>query len=113
MERNTDVKIKCFKCGKLYTMDMMRIGPDGKNLVCRNCLDRKTAQKQELTKSSSESKALKEEPMKEYFCKACKYNFTRAKHLAISTCPNCGSSGSLLLKGSTAKIISDASKMKG
>ena len=92
-------------------MDMMRIGPDSKNLVCRNCLERKTAQKQELKTISA--KTQKEEPMKEYFCKACKYNFKRAKHLAISTCPYCGSSGSIINKGSTAKIMADSFKMKG
>ena len=86
--------------------------PNGKNLVCRNCLDRKPVQKQE-SKTAAESKMQKQdEPMKEYFCKACKYNFKRAKHLVISTCPYCGS-GSVISKGSTARIIADASKMKG
>ena len=92
-------------------MAMMRMDPNGKNLACRNCLERKTAQKQE-TKPASESKAKKDEPMKEYFCKSCKYNFKRAKHLAIKTCPYCGS-GSVISKGSTARIMADAFKMKG
>ncbi len=51
--------------------------------------------------------------MKEYFCKACKYNFKRTKHLVISACPYCGSSGSVNVKGSTARIMADAFKMKG
>ena len=107
IERNTDVRIKCFKCGKEYSMDMMRMDPNGKNLVCRACLERKPAQGQ----VKSEPKA-QEQAMKEYFCKSCKYNFSRAKHLTVSTCPYCGS-GSVILKGSTSRIIADASKMKG
>ena len=85
---------------------------NGKNLVCRSCLERKPA-KQGQT-AMPEAKPQKQEPaMKEYFCKSCKYNFKRAKHLAISTCPYCNSSGSIMAKGSTAKIISDSFKMKG
>ncbi|MBI2557869.1 hypothetical protein HYW20_00975 [Candidatus Woesearchaeota archaeon] len=87
---------------------MMRIGPGSKNLVCGECLERKSAQKQE-----TKSELSKEEPVKEYFCKECRYNFKRAKHLAISACPYCGSSGSLMVKGSTARIMADAAKMKG
>ena len=51
--------------------------------------------------------------MKEYFCKECKYSFKRAKHLVVSACPYCGSSGSIAVKGSAARIIADAAKMKG
>ncbi len=88
-------------------MDMMRIGSDRMNLVCRNCLERKP-QKQKQTKVKKQ-----EEPIfKDYFCKECKYSFKRAKHLSVSACPYCGASGSLMVKGSTAKIIADASKMK-
>ena len=91
---------------------MMRIGPDRKNLMCRNCLERKPVQKQEPAKS--ETKSQKQEPsLKEYFCKECKYSFSRAKHIIVSTCPYCGSSGYLMIKGSTARIIADAAKMKG
>ena len=92
-------------------MGMMRMDPNGKNLACRNCLERKPVQKQEA-KTVQNIKA-QQEVMKEYFCKACKYNFKRAKHLVISTCPYCNSSGSVISKGSTARIIADAAKMKG
>ena len=93
-------------------MDMMRIGPDSKNLVCRNCLERKTAQSKDGKKIAASKEQAQEPSMKEYFCKACRYNFKRAKHLSIPTCPYCGASGSIMVKGSTAKIIADASKMK-
>ena len=114
IEKNTDVKVKCFKCGSEYAMSMMRMDQNGKNLVCRNCLDRKvssnTAPKEEA-KSQKTNK--QEEPaMKEYFCKACKYNFKRAKHLVVSTCPYCGSEN-INVKGSTARIMSEAFRMKG
>ncbi|MBI2652518.1 hypothetical protein HYX00_03540 [Candidatus Woesearchaeota archaeon] len=89
---------------------MMRMDPNGKNLVCRSCLERKTVQK-EQTKADATSQK-QEAVMKEYFCKSCKYNFSRAKHLTITTCPYCGS-GSIMTKGSTSRIIADASKMKG
>ena len=107
IERNTDVKIKCYKCGNEYAMDMMRMDLNGKNLVCRNCLERKQDMKAEIKPQKQET------IMKEYFCKACKYNFSRAKHLTLSTCPYCGASGSLMAKGSTAKIMADSFKMKG
>ena len=113
IERNTDVKIKCYKCGNEYAMNMMRMDPNGRNLACRNCLERKPIQKEvSQVKGSQETKIQnKQEAMKEYFCKECKYNFKRAKHLSISACPYCGSK-SLMIKGSTARIIADASKMK-
>ena len=109
IEKNTDVRIKCFKCGNEYAMNMMRMDPNGKNLACRNCLERKSV----IKDTKIDIKTQKEEPFKEYFCKACKYNFKRAKHLSVSTCPYCGSSGSIMTKGSTARIIADATKMKG
>ena len=112
IERNTDAMIKCYKCGNEYAMDMMRMDPNGKNLVCRNCLDRKPLQKQVITKVESKPKKQENFDMKEYFCKECKYNFSRAKHLVVSSCPYCGSSGTVVTKGSTAKIMADASKMK-
>ena len=92
-------------------MSMMRMDSNGKNLACRNCLERKLFHKQDV---KIETKPQKQEAtMKEYFCKACKYNFSRAKHLALSSCPYCGASGSLMAKGSTAKIMADSFKMKG
>lgn len=97
-------------------MGMMRMDPNGKNLVCRNCLERKPVQKSEsITKNEQQTKTqkLEESPMKEYFCKECKYNFKRAKHIVVSTCPYCGSSGTIMTKGSTARIMADAFRMKG
>jgi len=93
---------------------MMRMDPNGKNLVCRNCLERKLIKKNETSiKSEQTAKTQKDDsPTKEYFCKACKYNFRRAKHLVISTCPYCGS-GNIMTKGSTARIMADAFRMKG
>ena len=114
IERNTDIKIKCYKCGNEYQMSMMRMESNRMNLVCKNCLERKPVQKQEV-KAVQENKQQKQQEtlMKEYFCKACKFSFKRAKHLTIRTCPYCGYSGSIMVKGSTAKIIADAAKMKG
>ena len=108
--------IKCYKCGNEYAMGMMRMDPNGKNLACRNCIERKPVQKQE-TKLALEEKTRKsqkqEEPsFKEYFCRECRYNFKRARHLAIKTCPYCGS-GNIMTKGSTARIMADAFRMKG
>ncbi len=112
IEKKTDVKINCHSCGNEYAMDMMRMAPDGKNLICRNCLERKPAKKQEQKAEAIKAQKQQEPQFKEYFCKACKYSFKRAKHLAITTCPYCDSN-SLMIKGSTARIIADAAKMKG
>ena len=111
IDRNTDARIKCYKCGNEYSMDMMRMDPNGKNLVCRNCLDRKPVQKEQM-KTETKNIHPQEPAMKEYFCKACKYTFKRAKHLVIATCPYCDSSGSVMTKGSASRILADASKMK-
>ncbi|MBI2654587.1 hypothetical protein HYX02_07340 [Candidatus Woesearchaeota archaeon] len=112
IDKNTEITIKCYKCSNEYPMTMMRMDSNGKSLVCRNCLERKSVQKHELAKPQQAQK--QEEPaLKEYFCKECKYNFKRANHLKITTCPYCSSSGSLMVKGSTARIIADAAKMKG
>ena len=93
---------------------MMRMDPNGKNLVCRGCLDRKVSSNTATKEEAKSQKTTKQEesPMKECFCKACKYNFKRAKHLAVSTCPYCGS-GNVNVKGSTARIMSEAFRMKG
>ncbi len=114
IEKNTDFKIKCYKCGNEHPMNMMRMDPNGKNLVCRGCLDRKVSSNTTTKEEVKSQKTTKQEesPIKEYFCKACKYNFKRAKHLAVSTCPYCGS-GNVNVKGSTARIMADAFKMKG
>ena len=92
---------------------MMRMDSNGKSLVCRNCLDRKPLQKRSPQEKANSKAQKQDELMKEYFCKACKYNFNRAKHIVVSNCPYCGSKGSVMVKGSTARIIADVSKMKG
>ena len=112
IEKNTDMHIKCYKCGNQYTMDMMRMDPKGNSMVCRNCLERKQVQKQDSIAKTDLKAQKKEESMKEYFCKECRYNFKRAKHIVVSTCPYCGSSG-VVSKGSTARIMADAFRMKG
>jgi len=111
IDKNSEIRIKCQKCGNEYAMAMMRMAPDGKNLMCRNCIERKPIQKQEAI---AENRQKKEEApaFKEYFCKSCKYSFKRAKRLAISSCPYCDSS-SLMVKGSVARIMADVAKMKG
>lgn len=87
------------------------MAPDRKNLMCRNCIERRPVQKQEAIAENNRKKA--EVPsFKEYFCKSCKYSFKRAKHLAINSCPYCDS-GSLMIKGSVARIMADVAKMKG
>ncbi|MBI2660540.1 hypothetical protein HYX07_05235 [Candidatus Woesearchaeota archaeon] len=92
-------------------MAMMRMDSNGKNLVCRNCLERKPVQKQEQIVQEKPKKQ-EEISFKEYFCKSCKYSFKRAKHLVVKTCPYCDSI-SLMVKGSVARIMADVAKMKG
>src|SRR3989338_138025 len=98
IERNTDVSIKCFKCGNSYTMDQMRMDPKSPNLTCRNCLERKTPVKSAPMPKDPyaplDAPSKKSSEKTSYFCKACRYNFTRAAHIPISTCPYCSASGS-------------------
>ncbi|MEK6943081.1 MAG: hypothetical protein AABX00_03405 [Nanoarchaeota archaeon] len=103
--------IKCYKCGNEYTMDKMRMESSKMRLVCRNCLEGKQVVKQE-TKQAGKPVKSEASPMQDYFCKGCKYSFKRAKHLDIRTCPYCDSK-SVITRGSTARIIADAAKMKG
>ena len=93
IEKNTDVRIKCYKCGNQYDMTMMRMDSNGKNLVCRSCLDRKPIAKESVTSIKKEAPKQTEE-VKEYFCKECRYNFKRGKKVVVSVCPYCGSSDS-------------------
>jgi DNA-directed RNA polymerase subunit RPC12/RpoP len=121
--RNDDVQIRCFKCGNEYTMSMMRMHSDGKNLVCKSCLDRKPASQMKepstLPVSAKPTMKMESKPKPqvfdstEYFCKDCRYSFKRASHLVIKVCPYCGSSGGVQEKGSTDRIIADAARMKG
>ena len=97
-------------------MDMLRMDPNGKNLICRSCLERNPVANQAAKLKVAEwSKAAKQEArdLKEYFCNECRYSFKRAKHLVISSCPYCNSSNSIVTKGSAARILSDVAKMKG
>lgn len=90
---------------------MMRISSDVKNLVCRSCLERKPLQKGQTAVENKQQE--RKSASKDYFCKECKYNFKRARHLAVSACPYCSASGSLTVKGSTARIMADAFRIKG
>ena len=113
IEKNTDVKIKCYKCGNEHAMGMMRMDTNGKNLICRNCLERKVVKKESAAEPKAQKSSKQEEStMKEYFCKDCRYNSKRAKHLTINTCPYCDS-GNVITKGSTARIMADSFRMKG
>ena len=92
--------------------------PNGRNLTCKSCLERKPAQNA-VSKESSQMNASggaakpESKEQKEYFCKECRYSFKRAKCLVITSCPYCNSSDGIVTKGSTARILSDVAKMKG
>ena len=111
IERNTDIRMKCHKCGCEFTMNMMRMDSDGKKLICKACLERYPSSPQAASKALK--KTIDDQEVTHYFCKQCKYSFKRASHLDVKTCPYCNSSNSVVTKGSTARILSDASKMKG
>ena len=125
IERNTDVKIKFFKCGTQFTMDQMRMDPNGKNLICRNCLERKVPSRG-LDDDSLSSRPFKANPQGlpkssdakssdkiQYFCKACKYNFTRAAHIPVNSCPYCSNTGGIVKKGSSKSIVREVEDMMG
>ncbi len=87
-----EIMMKCYKCGHSYTVDEMRYGPDGKTLMCINCIERRHVEpirvvehKKELPKKAAKSK----EGMRIYRCTSCNYKFSRAAHLNITRCPYC------------------------
>ncbi len=104
-------------------MDQMRMDTNGKNLVCRNCLERKNPAKQApldeedyITLKSGNSRSVSPAAKKQsdkvsYFCKACKYSFSRAAHIEISTCPYCSQSGMLTKKGTAASMVKEIEDM--
>ncbi len=120
IERNTDVRIKCYQCGGEFTMDQMRMGPTGKNLVCKNCLERKSpstarpADGSPLKAASQQpSSGKKASDKASYFCKACRYSFTRAPHIEVSDCPYCGQSGTITKKSSATSLVHKVEEMAG
>jgi DNA-directed RNA polymerase subunit RPC12/RpoP len=102
-------------------MSEMRMDPKSPNLACKNCLDRKTP----VSKSpSASSLAPKKDPYADidapskkssekisYFCKSCRYSFTRAGHISVSACPYCGMQGSVVSKGSASSMIKEVDDM--
>ncbi len=121
IDRNTDVRIKCFKCGGSYSMDQMRMDPNGKNLSCRNCLERKAPQKSpseigiagQSSQAGSSPSLQKSTEKVQYFCKACKYSFTRAAHIRIDSCPYCSNAGGIVRKGSATSLVKEIEDMEG
>ena len=67
IEKNTDVKIKCYKCGNEHPMNMMRMDPNGKNLVCRGCLDRKVSSNTAAKEEAKSQKNQEKPPIKKNF----------------------------------------------
>lgn len=100
-------------------MAEMRMDPKSPNLTCKNCLDRKVPP----AKASSQPNQKKDQyaeislPSKKpsekisYFCKSCRYSFTRAGHISISSCPYCGMAGSVVSKGSANSMIQEVDDM--
>jgi len=116
IERNTDVSIKCFKCGNSYTMDQMRMDPKSPHLTCKNCLERKVPVKfSSMAKQDPyahlDTPSKKSSEKTSYFCKACRYSFTRAAHIPASTCPYCSASGSVVTKGTASSMIKEVDDM--
>ncbi len=116
IERNTDVTIKCFKCGGSFTMDQMRMDPKSPNLACKNCLERKPMGKQAAAPKKDpyaeiDAPGKKSSEKVSYFCKACRYSFTRAAHIPVSSCPYCSAAGSVVSKGSASSMIKEVDDM--
>lgn len=87
-----EITMKCYKCGHSYTVDQMRYGPDGKTLMCINCIERRHVEpiqvvehKKEVPKKAEKAK----EGMTKYRCTSCNYKFSRASHLNVTKCPYC------------------------
>ena len=89
--------------------------PKSPNLTCRNCLERKTPVKSAPMPKDPyaplDAPSKKSSEKTSYFCKACRYNFTRAAHIPISTCPYCSASGSVVSKGTASSMIKEVDDM--
>lgn len=96
-------------------MDQMRMDPKSPHLTCKNCLERKIPVKSSPTKQDPyahlDAPSKKSSEKISYFCKACRYSFTRAAHIPISSCPYCSAAGSVVAKGSASSMIKEVDDM--
>ncbi len=93
---NTEVKIKCYKCGEKFTSDQMRYNPNNpKQLVCRTCLERKSAP------------ARRKKGDVTYYCVKCNFKFKRAEGKNVTSCPYCGKTGCLTTQMDTDSLLEE------
>jgi DNA-directed RNA polymerase subunit RPC12/RpoP len=101
----------CRRCGKKQLSANMRLSPDGKGMVCRECLGQdmqahiKAPKKPIFTPDAPQKKqqSSKEEMIK-YRCQSCNYAFERRKGVKMAKCPYCGKA-SLILE---SRLASDS-----
>lgn len=84
--------MKCYKCGHSYHIDEMRYGPDGRTLMCINCIERRPVNPIKIVepgkKAPKKIDTLKED-LVDYRCTSCNYKFRRAARLHVTRCPYC------------------------
>ncbi len=99
---NKEIKIKCFKCGDKYLTNEMRYDPSNpNNIVCMNCLDRKSGSTKPQTKAEDEQTI-------RYYCIKCNFKFARKESQRISECPYCGHKGTLTTKTDVNSLLKTA-----
>ena len=94
--------VKCFDCNKIYTVKDIRYGPDGKTLLCKDCLQKRQAK---AAKTAAPAPA-KGKTLVGYVCSRCHYRFTRGPEIEVRTCPYC-SRDSVQRQKNTASMLND------
>jgi len=86
----------CRRCGKKQLSANMRLSPDGKGMICKECLAKepgtvRTGSRKVFTpEEPAQRKPASKEPMARYRCQSCNYSFERKKSAKIEKCPYCG-----------------------
>jgi len=121
---NDNLLIICRSCGRKTLMHNMRPDSDGENMICVDCLKKKSTVKAatgifgkadvENTPFTSPTekrvhKTEQKEKMVKYLCTNCKYKFSRKESQAVEKCPYCGKSTIILDNALGAeKLIKDS-----
>lgn len=106
-----DMRRECKRCGIRQEPGQMRIHPNGKDFLCKDCAALQDPKAKNLEKAKLPKRAHfsdeKDEPIVKYYCRKCKYKFKRKKGITMKACPYCGSDDFGLQEEVSAQSILD------
>ncbi|MBI2144139.1 hypothetical protein HYU17_03235 [Candidatus Woesearchaeota archaeon] len=121
--------LTCGNCGTRTQMNAMRYNLAGSKLICQNCVDKERSgikpgttqpsalrlqKEQMMAKSKGQEAALRataDSGTVNYYCRACRFKFSRKKDVEISSCPYCGrQSVNVAYEGKAQDLIEDVGK---